>query len=128
MYSGSFSSSPRLPPRSGKRDSNWVAFPVCSSISCRKRRVVVLVLSIWIAFFSSLLAYAGVSTASETAGNLLADLDLNFGLILCKCLIICIYSDKCNALDTALDHSVNSIASAAADTNNLDARDIRFIH
>ena len=68
-------------------------------------------------FFSSLLANRRISAASKTSGDLLTDLDRDLRLRTCECLMVCINGNKIDALNRALDHTVNSVTSAAADTD-----------
>ncbi len=68
-------------------------------------------------FFSSLLANRRICAASETSGDLLTDLDRDLRLRTCECLMVCINGNKIDALNRALDHTIDRVTSAAADTD-----------
>ena len=61
----------------------------------------------------------GIRTAAQTLGQLGADLQLGIGLIVAQCLSIGIDGDEVHALDIGIDHVIDGISAAAADTDHL---------
>ena len=76
------------------------------------------------AFLCSLFADGRIGTCAETFRKFRAELDFQLRLTANKGLIIGIHSDEFRAFDTCVNHSVNSIVSAAADTYNTNTSNI----
>ena len=72
-------------------------------------------------FFNRLLSssctYLGISTCAASLGDLFADIYFGNSARSCECLSVCVDSNKLNAANISRDHAVDSIVSAAADTD-----------
>ena len=78
-------------------------------------------------FLGSLLTYLRVSSCSAASRDLFAELDLYLSLTSRKSLPVCIDANECHALQSGINHAVDGIASAAADSDYFnDSCAIRF--
>ena len=62
----------------------------------------------------------GICSCSESSGEFLSYLNLGISIASCKCLIICIYRNVIDPSEFGFHHLVNSVASAAADSDYFD--------
>ena len=67
---------------------------------------------------------AGLRARAEAAGELAADVELDVGIAHQQRLRIGIDGDELDALESDLDHPVDGIDAAAADTDDLDDREV----
>ncbi len=72
-----------------------------------------------------LATHLGVGAAAEPVGDLLADVDLDVRVADVQLLDIGVDGDELDAFDTGVHHAVDRIGPCAADTDDLDRRDIR---
>ena len=70
------------------------------------------------AFLSGSLANLRVAACAEAFGELLTDLQLVLRLTLGERLLICVDSQELDTLELRVDHSVDGVAAAAADTDD----------
>ena len=76
------------------------------------------------ALLGSFLSDLRIGACASAARNLLAELDLSLSLAFRKSLSVCIYTDERYTLKSGIYHPVDSIASAAADTDDFDDRGV----
>ena len=72
----------------------------------------------------------GIRTRAESPGELAADVELDVGVAHQQRLRVGIHRDEFHALETDLDHSVHGVDAAAANTDDLDDREVvvRWCH
>src|SRR5699024_2625771 len=61
-----------------------------------------------------------VGTCTEAAGQVTADVEFYFSRRHEQCLSVGVNSNELNTAQSDIDHSVDSVHAAAADTNNFD--------
>ena len=67
-----------------------------------------------------LLADLGIRAGAETAGDLLADVELDVRIGHEKGLCVGVDRDELDALEPGLDHAVDGVDTSAADADDLD--------
>ncbi len=71
-----------------------------------------------------LAADVGVGAGAEAAGELAADVELDVGVAEQQRLGVGVDGDELNALEPDVDHPVDGVDAAAADSDDLDDRDV----
>src|SRR5690606_33548771 len=78
-------------------------------------------------FHGGLAADIGIGAGAQALGDVRAELERGLGVDLVERLCIGIGTDELDAIHGILDHVLDGIASAAADTDHLDNRVLRQI-
>src|SRR5690606_35878654 len=71
-----------------------------------------------------LLAHLGCGTRTQATGQFPADVELDVRVGHQQCLGVGVHRDELDTLEADLDHAVHGVYAAAADTDDLDHREV----